>query len=100
MFTRAAEGENRKPTVAVRASREDGAIVVLVADNGPGVPAEDRERVLQRFVRLEKSRSAPGSGLGLSLVAAVVRLHDGAITLGDNEPGLKVTLRLPVKEAA
>jgi hypothetical protein len=67
-----------------------------VADNGPGVPEEHRERVLQRFVRLERSRSAPGSGLGLSLVAAVVRMHRGEITLSDNAPGLSVVIRLPL----
>jgi signal transduction histidine kinase len=72
-------------------------VVLRVADNGPGIPAEDRERALQRFVRLEKSRSKPGSGLGLSLVAAVARLHDGTIELGDGSPGLVVTLRLPLK---
>jgi signal transduction histidine kinase len=67
-----------------------------VADNGPGIPAADRQRVLQRFVRLEESRSQPGSGLGLSLVAAVARLHHGEIELGEANPGLVVTLRLPI----
>jgi signal transduction histidine kinase len=83
--------------VVVSTAREDGTAILRVADNGPGIPAEERERVLQRFVRLEKSRSQPGSGLGLSLVAAVVRLHDGTIELGDASPGLEVTIRLPVR---
>jgi signal transduction histidine kinase len=80
----------------VSAVRDGDALVLRVADNGPGIPAEERERVLQRFVRLEKSRSQAGSGLGLSLVAAVVRLHNGTIELGDGDPGLVVTIRLPV----
>lgn len=65
-----------------------------MADRGPGVPEAERERVLKRFVRLEASRSRPGSGLGLSLVAAVARLHGGSVALADNQPGLKVVLRL------
>ena len=89
-----AEGPIRR--VVVSAARDGDTLVLRVADNGPGIPTEERERVLQRFVRLEKSRSQPGSGLGLSLVAAVVRLHNGTIELGDGDPGLVVTIRLPV----
>jgi signal transduction histidine kinase len=63
-----------------------------VADSGPGIAAKDRERVLERFVRLDVSRTTPGSGLGLSLVAAVAKLHRASLVLGDNGPGLKVTL--------
>ncbi|MFH0342100.1 MAG: ATP-binding protein, partial [Chromatiales bacterium] len=63
---------------------------VTVADTGPGVSPEDRERVLQRFVRLEASRTSPGSGLGLSLVAAVAQLHEAELRLSDNAPGLRV----------
>jgi signal transduction histidine kinase len=66
-----------------------------VADNGPGIPDADRQRVLERFVRLEQSRSQPGSGLGLSLAAAVARLHGGELTLADNHPGLKSIIALP-----
>ena len=90
-----AAGEGSPLRVKVTAAGEGEHVVLRVDDTGPGVPEADRERVLQRFVRLEKSRSAPGSGLGLSLVAAVVRLHGGTITLADNAPGLSVTLRLP-----
>jgi signal transduction histidine kinase len=71
-----------------------------VTDRGPGVPSSDRERVLGRFVRLEASRSEPGSGLGLSLVAAVARLHGGSLRLEDNEPGLRITLALPTGSEA
>ncbi|HEY5081772.1 MAG TPA: HAMP domain-containing sensor histidine kinase [Bauldia sp.] len=92
-----ADGEARRLRIAISAAREGDTLVLRVADNGPGVPPEDRERVLQRFVRLEKSRSQPGSGLGLSLVAAVARLHHGTIELGDGNPGLVVTMRLPLK---
>jgi signal transduction histidine kinase len=68
---------------------------VTVADTGPGIPEADRERVLQRFVRLEASRQTPGSGLGLSLVAAVARLHRARLVLSDNEPGLRASLIFP-----
>ena len=68
---------------------------MIVADTGPGIPKADRERVLDRFVRLEVSRNSPGSGLGLSLVRAVARLHGAELILGDNLPGLRVILRFP-----
>ncbi len=85
------------PKITVSSARDGDSVVFRVADNGPGIPETDRERVLQRFVRLEKSRSRPGSGLGLSLVAAVARLHHGTLELGDGKPGLVVTIRLPLK---
>ena len=81
------------PEVEVQASAKGGVAEIVVTDRGPGVPASDRERVLGRFVRLEASRSEPGSGLGLSLVAAVARLHGGSLRLEDNEPGLRVDPR-------
>ncbi len=68
---------------------------ITVGDHGPGIAEADRERVLRRFVRLEESRTKPGTGLGLSLVAAVARLHRGRLQLEDNSPGLKVVLVLP-----
>jgi signal transduction histidine kinase len=71
------------------------SVEICVADRGPGVAPEDRRRALQRFVRLEKSRSRPGAGLGLSLAAAVARLHGGSIKLEDNSPGLRAVLTLP-----
>jgi signal transduction histidine kinase len=75
--------------------RHDGRVELVVADRGPGVPAEERERVFRRFYRLEQSRHTPGNGLGLSLVAATAQLHRGEVSLGDNDPGLKVTVLLP-----
>ena len=65
---------------------------MTVTDTGPGIPAEQREHAKQRFVRLDAQRSTPGSGLGLSLVDAVAKLHDAQAELADNEPGLRVTL--------
>jgi signal transduction histidine kinase len=80
-------------SVAVR--EQDGRVRIEVGDNGPGIPLEDRARVVERFVRLEKSRTEPGSGLGLSLVAAVARLHRGEVRLEDNHPGVLAVLDLP-----
>jgi signal transduction histidine kinase len=85
--------------VALSARAEGPQALLVVADSGPGIPVEARSRVLERFVRLDASRGAPGSGLGLSLVAAVARLHDGAIELADNSPGLRAVLRLPLASA-
>jgi signal transduction histidine kinase len=65
---------------------------LVVADNGPGIPADQRDKVVQRFFRLEASRSTPGSGLGLSLAAAVAKLHGARLDLEDNDPGLRVAL--------
>jgi len=70
----------------------DGRPGVLISDSGPGIPAAERERALQRFTRLPGSESVPGSGLGLSLVAAVAKLHHARLELGDNAPGLRVSL--------
>jgi len=81
--------------VVVRALREGDRILLTVADGGPGIPETDRGRVVERFVRLEQSRSQPGSGLGLSLASAVARLHGGELTLADNGPGLKSVIALP-----
>lgn len=90
----AAPSANR--TISVSVARDPtGEIEISVADRGPGIPPRDRDRATKRFVRLEQSRSQPGTGLGLSLVAAVARLHGGAIRLEDNEPGLRVVLTLP-----
>ena len=72
-----------------------GRVLIEVADNGPGIPPEERERVIQRFVRLEKSRTEPGSGLGLSLVSAVARLHRGELRIEDNAPGVRAVIDLP-----
>jgi signal transduction histidine kinase len=81
--------------VVVSAANDGDKIKLCVADHGPGVPEADREHVVQRFVRLEQSRTEPGSGLGLSLVSAVAHLHGGELKLEDNNPGLKACLILP-----
>jgi signal transduction histidine kinase len=74
--------------------KKDGIALVTVADSGPGIPEHERERALQRFTRLDSARSEPGSGLGLSLVKAVARLHGAELKLEDNKPvGLRVSLR-------
>ena len=83
--------------ITVRAFREGGRPAFSVGDHGPGIAADDRERALRRFVRLEESRTQPGTGLGLSLVAAVARLHHGEVRLEDNQPGLKVVVLLSGK---
>jgi signal transduction histidine kinase len=84
-----------EPVVRIAVERRGDSVVLSVADNGPGVPAAERGRVLERFVRLETSRSEPGSGLGLSLVQAVATLHKGSLTLGDAGPGLVVAMAIP-----
>lgn len=73
-----------------------GLAEISVGDHGQGIAQADRERALKRFVRLEASRTQPGSGLGLSLVAAVARLHGGTVRLEDNQPGLRVVIALPL----
>ncbi len=89
--------------VSLRLKRRADAICLQVADHGPGIPADKREDVLKRFVRLDESRSKPGTGLGLSLVEAVMELHSGKLELSDTDPdattnrGLAVTLVFPLK---
>lgn len=95
---------------ALKYTPEGGAVTVAtgidsndrptfsVRDTGPGIPEGDRERVLDRFVRLERSRNTPGSGLGLSLVAAVARMHEATIDLEDAKPGLLATITFPEME--
>ncbi|MCE1235117.1 MAG: HAMP domain-containing histidine kinase [Hyphomicrobiales bacterium] len=87
--------DDRAPRITLSARRDGGRIVLAVADDGPGVAPADRARIFERFTRLEASRTTPGSGLGLALVAAVVRLHKGEIAVEDAEPGLRIALRLP-----
>jgi len=76
--------------------RDDAGTTIAVCDDGPGIPAGERDNVLRRYYRLEKSRNTEGSGLGLSLVAAIVRRHGGTLTFDDNNPGLCATIALPV----
>jgi signal transduction histidine kinase len=86
--------------IEVRVTSTPAGAQLVVADDGPGVPAEERGRLLRRFYRLERSRNIEGSGLGLSLVAAVAELHGARISLDDNEPGLRVTLEFLDREGA
>ena len=79
-------------TILVALENNEDSASLVVADNGPGIPEEDRARVTERFVRLESSRNSPGTGLGLSLVAAVARLHDAELFFDDNHPGLRASL--------
>ena len=88
------------PILTVKAESEGERVLLSVIDQGPGIPADKRERVVERFVRLDESRTVPGSGLGLSLVAAVARLHGGELKFEDNAlgptgTGLKATIALP-----
>jgi signal transduction histidine kinase len=90
----------RRSEIAVTARRNGEAVAIEVADHGPGIPAAERARAIHRFVRLEGARSRPGYGLGLSLAAAVARMHGGAVRLEDNAPGLKVAVTLPAAAPA
>ena len=81
--------------IVVKAVGEGDRILLAVADGGHGIPEADRGRAVERFVRLEQSRSKPGSGLGLSLASAVARLHGGELKLEDNHPGLRTVISLP-----
>lgn len=85
---------NRK-TITLALERFGETVRVIVADQGNGISDQNRDRVFDRFVRLEDSRSRPGSGLGLSMVAAIVKAYDGVIALKDNKPGLRVVLSFP-----
>ena len=78
--------------IEVSIEEQAGGACVTVADSGPGVPEQERDRVFRRFYRLEESRQLPGNGLGLSLVAAVAKLHDAELRVEDNDPGLRVVM--------
>jgi signal transduction histidine kinase len=84
--------------VRIELARSGDLAQLRVADTGAGIPIEDRSRVLQRFTRLDRARSQPGNGLGLALVNAVTLQHHGRLVLGDNRPGLVVTVELPALE--
>ena len=95
-YGQSADGSRR---IQVEAVKQGGEVILTVSDRGPGIPAEDRERVVRRFVRLDASRTKPGNGLGLSLVASVANMLDGKLALLDNNPGLRAELRLPSASA-
>jgi signal transduction histidine kinase len=86
--------------IRIEVHHRNGDVMLTIADSGPGIPQTDRQRVLERFVKLESSRTGPGAGLGLSLVAAVVKLHGGTLQLQDGDPGLKVEICFPATETA
>ncbi len=90
----------RGGAIHISLARSEECWELAVADNGPGIPGKDRDRVLERFQRLEPSRAAPGNGLGLSLVRAVAGLHRAELILSDNNPGLRIVLRLPLSPGA
>ncbi|HHJ16234.1 MAG TPA: HAMP domain-containing histidine kinase [Gammaproteobacteria bacterium] len=81
--------------IEISLEEQDGTGRITISDSGPGIPEAERQQVFQRFYRLEKSRTTPGSGLGLSLVAAVARIHGMTLRLEDNHPGLRVHCEFP-----
>ncbi|MBO9629027.1 HAMP domain-containing protein [Shinella sp. WSJ-2] len=98
-----AEGGEGEPEIRISLSRRAGDVVLAVADNGPGVPDDKRDDVVKRFVRLDASRSKPGTGLGLSLVGAVMEMHHGRLELDathperENNRGLTVRMVFPIR---
>lgn len=90
----AKENESAKVILSMEKGNEE--LRIVVADNGPGIPISAREKVMERFVRLEESRTQPGFGIGLSLAKAVMKLHGGALRLEDAKPGLRAVLAFPL----
>ncbi len=86
--------------ILIEARRDGDQVLLSVTDHGPGIPEADRGHAVERFVRLEASRTLPGSGLGLSLASAVATLHGGELRLGDAHPGLRATLAIPARSRA
>ncbi len=89
--------DDRPTEIGIRVEDHADHVDIVVTDRGPGIPETETEHVKDRFVRLDESRSRPGSGLGLSLVTSIARLHGGSLVLESNDPGLKAVLRLPKK---
>jgi signal transduction histidine kinase len=87
-------------TVEVGAYAQPRGAEIVVRDDGPGIPAAERPRVVERFYRLDHSRHLPGNGLGLSIVSAIATLHGGALRLEDAAPGLRARIVLPAGQAA
>jgi signal transduction histidine kinase len=82
-------------TVQVRATQGRDTVSIVVQDDGPGIPSEERSKVVRRFYRLDRSRSLPGNGLGLPIVTAISHLHSGTFSFGDASPGLIARIVLP-----
>ena len=89
----------RGGTVQVRVGKDPARPQLIVQDNGPGIPSNERTAVLQRFYRVERNRPVPGSGLGLSVVAAIIRLHDFDLVLEDADPGVRAIIECRTSEA-
>src|SRR5215472_10365198 len=87
-------------TVRIKTTNERDTVSIVVQDDGPGIPAAERSRVVDRFYRLDQSRSLPGNGLGLSIVSAIASLHWGTLYLEDARPGLRARIVLPRADAA
>ena len=85
--------------IKLHANADEDNLTINISDTGLGIPEEQREHVFKRFVRLDNARSTVGNGLGLSLVKAVMDLHDAEIQLSDNHPGLIVEIKLPIVKA-
>ncbi|WP_319529544.1 HAMP domain-containing sensor histidine kinase [uncultured Cohaesibacter sp.] len=83
-------------TITCSAILDERSLVLTISDNGCGIPVEERDKVTRRLYRLEKSRTTPGSGLGLSMVKAIADLHAADLQLGDNNPGLRTSIRFPL----
>ncbi len=89
--------DNDAPSVLMQLSAEQDVLVIEVSDNGVGIAEDKLSSVQERFVRLDKARTHPGSGLGMSLVKAIAAVHKGSLELSGNSPGLCCQLRLPIK---
>lgn len=83
-------------TIVTQVSRHDNAVTIVIADDGPGIPPNERTKVFERFYRLDKSRTTEGSGLGLSMVKAICELHDAQLLLSDASPGARFSISLPM----
>ena len=92
-------GERSEKVAELYRAGYGGQVLLSVTDHGPGIPEADRRHAVERFVRLEASRTQPGSGLGLSLASAVATLHGGDLALSDARPGLRATLTIPARAA-
>jgi signal transduction histidine kinase len=95
-----AGAETDRKTILIEAKRAGDRVLLSVTDRGPGIPPADRKHAVERFVRLEASRTQPGSGLGLSLASAVATLHGGDLKLDDAHPGLIATLAIPASSGS
>jgi signal transduction histidine kinase len=90
---------DRGSTVQVRVGKDPAVPQLIVQDNGPGIPSQEKTAVLQRFYRVERNRPVPGSGLGLSVVTAIIRLHDFDLLLEDADPGVRAIIDCRTSEA-